>query len=142
MKKVFLFIAILFATSLTFANTNRYAVDESQIDALFSQATEVSISGSQSLLATLPLGVVAPENTTEIKDAKQPIVAFLLCWFLGGFGIHRHYLGTSQFMWALYTFTCGGIFGIIPLVDWIMLLIGIIENNIGSYENNTNFIMW
>jgi len=45
-------------------------------------------------------------------------------------------------MWALYTFTCGGIFGIIPLVDWIMLLIGIIENNIGSYENNTNFIMW
>jgi len=60
----------LFATSLTFANTNRYAVDESQIDALFSQATEVSISGSQSLLATLPLGVVAPENTTEIKGAK------------------------------------------------------------------------
>lgn len=47
-------------------------------------------------------------------------VAFLLCFFLGGFGAHKFYEGKIG-MGILYLFT-GGLFGIGWLVDWIMIL--------------------
>ena len=45
-------------------------------------------------------------------------------------------------MWAIYTFTFCGIFGIVPFVDWVMLLIGVVDDNISQYIGNTRFIMW
>ena len=72
----------------------------------------------------------------------NPWAAFAICWVVGHFGIHRRYLGTKSSMWAIYTFTCGGIFGIVPMVDWVVLLIGAANNNIRPYVNNKNFFMW
>ena len=51
-------------------------------------------------------------------------------------------MGTAPGMWALYTFTVGGIFGIVDLVDFIMLIIGTADNNITPYINNRKFFMW
>ena len=76
------------------------------------------------------------------KSPKSRLVAFLLCFFLGGFGVHRHYLGTRPGMWAIYTFTFGGLFGIVPLIDWVMLLIGLVDDDISPYVGNTKFFMW
>ena len=46
-------------------------------------------------------------------------------------------------MWALYTFTFGGIFGIVPFVDFIVMLIDLVEDNgFGAYYGNTKFFMW
>jgi uncharacterized membrane protein len=39
-----------------------------------------------------------------------------------------------------YILTCGGIFGIVPLVDFIVLIINI--DNISKYVNNPKFFMW
>jgi hypothetical protein len=41
-----------------------------------------------------------------------------------------------------YIFTCFGIFGIVPLVDWIVLLIGLVNDDISKYEDNDKFFMW
>ena len=51
---------------------------------------------------------------------KNKWVAFFLCWFLGIFGGHHFYLGstTAGIVWLL---TCGGC-TIGNLVEWIMLL--------------------
>jgi hypothetical protein len=52
-------------------------------------------------------------------------------------------LGTKGSMWAIYTFTCGGIFGVVPLVDFFVLIAdGIVKENISKYENNESFFMW
>ncbi|HQB78543.1 MAG TPA: NINE protein [Tenuifilaceae bacterium] len=68
---------------------------------------------------------------------------FFIPFPVGGFGIHRHYLGTKGSMWAIYFFTCGGIFGIVPMVDWIVILVdGILNKNIDKYTNNEKFFMW
>jgi hypothetical protein len=44
--------------------------------------------------------------------------------------------------WVGYILTCGGIFGIVPFVDWIVLLIGLVEDDISKYVNNPKFFMW
>jgi len=56
------------------------------------------------------------------KSDKQKLVAALLCWFLGVFGIHRFYLGhTGIGLIQLFT---GGMCGIWSFIDFIMILTG------------------
>lgn len=59
---------------------------------------------------------------------KSRIVAALLCWFGGGFGIHRFYLGYTQ-IGILQILTCGGC-GIWAIIDLVMILTrGLPDNN-------------
>jgi len=64
------------------------------------------------------------------------VVAILLAFFLGGLGIHRVYLGGKPILILFYIITFGGIFGILPLIDFIRLIIGHMDH----YENNNSFI--
>ena len=53
-------------------------------------------------------------------QGKNKWVAFLLCFFLGGFGAHKFYEG-KVLLGVVYIFTLG-LFGIGVLVDLIVLL--------------------
>ena len=59
-------------------------------------------------------------NVLKIKKSKG--VALLLCFFLGGFGIHQFYLGNTiqGVFYLLFSWTC--IPAIISLIDFILLL--------------------
>lgn len=57
----------------------------------------------------------------------------------GVVGLHRVYLKTSPYVPIVYTTTAGGVFGIIPLIDCIILLT---QKDISPYENNPQVIMW
>lgn len=61
-------------------------------------------------------------NQAPQTNQKSELVAFLLWWFLGGFGIHRFYVGKigTGIIWLL---TCGCC-GIGNLVDFIKFLKG------------------
>ena len=61
---------------------------------------------------------------------------------IGYFGIHRLYLGTSPLNIVLYIVTGGGC-GVVVAVDWIMLLLVILDKkDMGPYIDNPSFIMW
>ena len=135
MKKLVLIIAAVFGMAIA-ASAANYKVDDNAIDALVENAEEVfvlDVAEAAPAAANLP--------AVSQKEVK-PIVAVILNWLLGGFGVHRHYMGTAPGMWALYTFTFAGIFGIVPLVDFIMLIIGTVDNDISRYINNRKFFMW
>jgi TM2 domain-containing membrane protein YozV len=54
---------------------------------------------------------------------KSRLVAALLAWFLGVLGVHRFYVGKNGTGIAIIL-TIGGFFGIWPLIDFIMILLG------------------
>ena len=135
MKRFFATIFAVLAIS-ALASAADYSINDDAVDALIEAAVEVSPSVSV-LTASAPVSL--PSSTVS---SVSPVASFLLCTFLGGFGIHRHYMGTRPFMWVLYTFTFGGIFGVVPFVDWVFLLIGVVEDNISQYCGNTKFFMW
>lgn len=53
---------------------------------------------------------------------KTGLVTLLLCFFLGGLGMHRFYVGKIG-TGLLQLFTLGG-FGIWVLIDFIMIILG------------------
>jgi TM2 domain-containing membrane protein YozV len=139
MKK-FILAFVLFVTVLSAkqANASSYSVNEQAIDQLFVNAVETSmISLDATELSSLASNVSTTVMAGKDKDA---IVAIVLDFFLGGFGIHRFYLGTETLTGLGYILTCGGIFGIVPLVDFVVLIID--NKDISPYINNPKFFMW
>lgn len=58
----------------------------------------------------------------DVSESKR-LVALLLCFFLGGLGIHRFYVGKIG-TGILQIVTIAGFFGIWVLIDFIMIIIG------------------
>lgn len=131
---IFLFATFLFANQ---ANASSYSINEDAIDQLFDSAIETSmISINANEMNSVASGMTA---TVKAQD-KDAVVAIVLDFFLGGLGIHRFYLGTKTMTGIGYILTCGGIFGIVPLVDFVVLIIN--NDDISPYINNPKFFMW
>ncbi len=67
-------------------------------------------------------------------STKNRLAAGLLCFFLGGLGLHRFYVGKIG-TGILYLLT-GAIFGIGWLVDLIMIVCGRFKDADGKYVTN------
>lgn len=136
MKRIFLLavVAIFAFTSVQESHAAKYKLDEESIDALFETATESDFN----LLAETTMN--NPDFQTMAMNEKDPMVAILLDFFLGGLGVHRFYLGTKPMTGIGYILTCGGIFGVVPLIDLIMLAID--YEDISKYVDNPKFFMW
>ena len=143
MKKLITLFACFLVSTCSLKASDAYTIDDSQVEQMFSNAQLVTPTAALDM-AGISTGVdfhIATSNAA-MKD-KNAAVAFILCFFLGGLGIHRLYMGTKTFTWVGYILTCGGIFGIVPFVDWILILIRLVDDgNISDYVNNPKFFMW
>jgi TM2 domain-containing membrane protein YozV len=54
-------------------------------------------------------------------------------------GLHRIYLGTKPYVPVAYIATLGGVFGIIPLIDFCAILL---DKDFSQFENNGKVLMW
>ena len=66
----------------------------------------------------------------QVSD-KSRLGALLFCIFLGVFGAHRFYVGKIG-TGILIILTVGGVFGVWPLVDLIMIIIGSFRDKQGK----------
>ena len=66
---------------------------------------------------------------------KSRLVTFLLCLFLGEFGIHRFYVGKvgTGLLWLI----SGGFLGIGMIIDLVMIIAGSFED-----KNGNKLIEW
>ncbi|MDE3721147.1 MULTISPECIES: TM2 domain-containing protein [Nocardiopsis] len=60
---------------------------------------------------------------------KNWLTTVLLSFFLGGFGVHRFYVGKTG-TGILMLITCGGV-GVWALIDFIMVLVGAFKDSDG-----------
>jgi TM2 domain-containing membrane protein YozV len=58
---------------------------------------------------------------TEKKEPQSKVTMLIICWFLGGLGIHRLMMGYSN--WWLMLITLGGC-GIWTIIDLIKIATG------------------
>lgn len=143
MKRLFTIVMLMSMFSLaTFAGRADYMANTSKVNAMFENASEMSMDA----FAKNNLMANSMHKANLVGDDLQTtmIVAFVVDWIgLGGLGIHRYILGTKPSMFAIYFITCGGIFGIVPLIDGIMIIVdGILEDNGEKFIDNENFLMW
>jgi TM2 domain-containing membrane protein YozV len=77
----------------------------------------------------------------RIHAKNRKITAAILAFPFpfGIVGLHRVYLGTSAFVPVVYVATIGGCVGIIPLVDFIVILL---SDDLTPYENNDKIFIW
>lgn len=83
-----------------------------------------------------------PWLLTKLKkddQRKTRITAAILAIALGPFGVHRLYLGTKPYVPAVYVATVGGGIGILPFIDFIVL---VFTKDITPYMNNNKVFMW
>jgi len=134
MKKVILCLIAVLGLGIA-ASAANYTIDEQSIDAMIEMAEEVTPAAMEAQGAT--------DVTIHLGNGAQPIVAFLLSIFpvTSWLAIHRMYMGTSILAVILNIVTGAG-FGVVYVIDWVMLLIGVLDNNIGQYCNNGRWLMW
>lgn len=70
--------------------------------------------------------------TKKLSDDNDQIVAILLAFFVGWLGIHRLYLKSDPIIILWYVITLGGFFGLIPLIDFIRLILGQVDHYRGN----------
>jgi TM2 domain-containing membrane protein YozV len=131
-------VALMVIASTSSVKAENYVINDNAVEAVFasSEAVPVSLDYVNEISSSIP------SNEAKVSGSANAWAAFALCTFLGQLGIHRFYLGTATFTGIGYILTCGGIFGLVPFVDWIVLLVGAISKDISKYEDNTKFFMW
>ena len=74
------------------------------------------------------------QKILDKKAGENATLAIVACFFLGWLGIHRVVMGGSALLILGYFFTAGGIFGILPLIDFFRLIF-----NAPHYSGNNKF---
>lgn len=78
-------------------------------------------------------------DNTNFKPKHRKLKAVLLAIFLGHFGVHRIYLGTSPNVPVVYSLTLGGGLGLLPLIDIIAILK---SENLDEFKDSKRVFMW
>lgn len=74
------------------------------------------------------------------KKTKKITAALLAFPFpFGIVGLHRIYLGTAPYVPVVYIGSLGGVFGILPFIDFCVLLM---DKDHERYINNKQVFMW
>ncbi len=142
MRKIIVLLSLSLLIAATGVANNSFKLCDIQVEAMFSEATEVSLESFLGVNNLETMMAKTPAMPVVAASDKDPIVATLLAFFLGPFGVHRAYLGTETMTWVGYILTCGGIFGVVPFVDFVVLVIGLANDDISPYINNPRFFMW
>ncbi len=75
----------------------------------------------------------------HLTRENKKITAAVLTITLGMLGVHRLYLGTKPWVPAVYLFTFGGCFFILPFINLVVILF---SEDMSRFEDNGRLFMW
>ena len=121
---------------------SEFYVNDAVVETMFAGASEVKAITYDAVMdqvARMDLTKIgAVDRTTIAPKNGEQIISIILCFFLGGIAIHRVYLGSSPMLIVWYFLTCGGVFGIVPWIDFFTLIIF----GTDSYLDSDRFFSW
>lgn len=143
MKPTLALIILLLSCSAIFAGMNT-GLQPFPADVSF---ISIEINGDDTIVKiattdTVPKPALAATAENQAKELKKKkiLAGFLAFPFpLGFLGAHRIMMGTKPWVPIAYVATFGGCFGLLPLVDFCVLMC---SDNIEQYENNPGIFMW
>ena len=140
-KSLPLFLMTLLLMGFHSLSASPYEIDDEAIQVLFDQAEEISseeaVAAFQTEYSELLQSYAPTSAPLSTLDGEDQLGAIVLCFFLGGLGIHRVYLGGRGMLVFFYCITGGGC-GVVTLVDFIILIV----DGTSRFRNNNRFIAW
>jgi TM2 domain-containing membrane protein YozV len=138
-KFFLLLLLVAFSTTLKAGSIEIYSIDSALI---YCEVREDESSKSESNAGEN--FEVKKESKLELKyksafQENRRFTAAMLTFALGMLGVHRLYLGTKPWIPAVYLFTFGGGFLILPLIDLGVILFC---KDLSKYEHNDKVLMW
>lgn len=137
LKFSILFLVLILLTSGNIkasASETQIIVEDSTLVTDFN--TE-STSHQMSICAKKKIKLITLLQQATVENKK--VTAAVIALTLGMLGVHRIYLGTAPYIPAVYLFTFGGGFFVLPLIDLVMILT---TKDISKFENNSKLLMW
>ncbi|MGB3947947.1 MAG: TM2 domain-containing protein [Bacteroidia bacterium] len=138
--KFVLFVLLLLSAKLTIAESNNYYIattDGQTINIRMLEPSEDSLELVTHNYSSLNDSLQTNPTNQKRKKLINGLLSFPFP--LGFLGAHRIMLGTKPWVPIVYVATFGGCFGLLPLVDFCVLML---SNNVEQYENNPNVFMW
>ena len=133
MKKVLFTFALVFSVIFTTTANSNYYVNDTEVETLLEESIQVNPFENSVDFANF---VKAADQSGD----KNAWIAVIIDLLIGGLAIHRVYLDGTPLLILGYLFTFGGIFGLLPLGDLIVLIIN--NQDISKYVGSDAFIMW
>lgn len=127
MKKIIASLLILLSSiELTFAKEKEFNLSKENIGLI-----------STSKKSPNKLFFKLRNKTKKGEKATAAVLAFPLPF--GALGLHRIYLGTKPYVPVVYIGTIGGCFGILPFIDFTMILL---DKDLEKFKSNNKVFMW
>ncbi len=120
-----------FAAALLFIFVCNYAYSSARLQNISHRKT-VRFTAHASQMAV---------DTDSGQHRKHRLIAALLAFPLTGgiLGLHRVYLGTSPLIPLAYIASYGGIAGVLPFVDFMLI---VVCKDVNVYAHNNSLFMW
>ena len=134
MKRLLFVVCCLFSFTLCAKNklTTVYYVDSS-LAIVYSEKASINID------ETMPNPIFRLIQKKQRLNKKITAAALAFPFPFGVVGLHRIYLGTKPHVPVAYIASLGGVFGVLPLIDFIVI---VTNKNTSTYENNEKIFMW
>ncbi len=138
--KAVLFGFILLFSVTCFGNTNKlyvYVIDTCQNVRLIETSEELVLSETDFQKNPNPILKLFKKKHRLNKKITAAVLAFPFPF--GIVGLHRIYLGTQPHVPVVYIASLGGVFGILPLIDFIAITF---DKDFNQYRDNGKVFMW
>lgn len=115
-------------------DTNRLCDSGSVQLVYFDQTENIPV-----LIGKRPHPLLVFLKKTQRNNRKLTAAVLAFPFPFGIVGLHRIYLGSPPHVPVVYIASLGGAFGLLPLIDFFVILL---DKNMDNYVNNKNVFMW
>ncbi len=139
--KVISYIVLLFLTSNLFSenkSVSLYVVDSAQ-NIIYTEIIDISSETNNEQFFKKPNPILQLFKKKQRLNKKITAAVLAFPFPFGIVGLHRIYLGTKPYVPVAYIASLGGVFGILPFIDFCTISFG---KDFEHYRDNGKVFMW